>query len=430
MMDVQPGQEDAILSRYNGFMSTELSRMKTLKKKGLLKLSSRKFKEHGARVATSGMNIDKLCGLIFECDLQFFIARLDDDYDRDQTLYISHIFEGGEAINQTLESTVATIDDVDIKLGTVQSLAPGFVFDKIGMNALIHLFSERDEQVCNAYELVNKKKVAYKPRQKSLFVSSNVVDVIFSTEVNTSAVVSSPEISAMIQNQSFLCHYRIILPLFWSVKNEWLLIVVEPMSKEVHIVFTKYKSPEVSASSTDERVAMKTFIYERLKEVLKLAESVDHTQVQHPIREQELFDDDDDDQDDPPTAIAVPGTTTNTSSPTTALPSAMATTDANSQATTAIPPVATTVRPVRRTRAAALEWRCIFQNPHAQIRASNHRTPDTMNTYVELQTDSGLYVAFAIECDYYDAPIYAADSDWSVLRKKFAYWLVNGQLMI
>ena len=45
--------------------------------------------------------------------------------------------------------------------------------------------------------------------------------------------------------------------------------------------------------------------------------------------------------------------------------------------------------------------------------------------------DSGLYVLFAMECDYFDSPVYAPDPiHWANFRTRMAYCLLNKQLLL
>ena len=51
-------------------------------------------------------------------------------------------------------------------------------------------------------------------------------------------------------------------------------------------------------------------------------------------------------------------------------------------------------------------------------------------TVVYNATDSGLYVLFAMECDYFDSPVYAPDpTHWTNFRTRMAYCLLNKQLL-
>ena len=53
-----------------------------------------------------------------------------------------------------------------------------------------------------------------------------------------------------------------------------------------------------------------------------------------------------------------------------------------------------------------------------------------IRTVVYNANDSGLYVLYAMECDYFDSPIYAPDhTHWTNFRTRMAYCLLNKQLL-
>jgi len=54
-----------------------------------------------------------------------------------------------------------------------------------------------------------------------------------------------------------------------------------------------------------------------------------------------------------------------------------------------------------------------------------------IRTVVYNANDSGLYVLYAMECDYFDSPIYAPDhTHWTNFRTRMAYCLLNKQLLL
>ena len=55
----------SLISRYTSFKDNELTRLKKLKKNGLVSALNRKMKNNGARYPVSGL-VDTLCLLIFE----------------------------------------------------------------------------------------------------------------------------------------------------------------------------------------------------------------------------------------------------------------------------------------------------------------------------------------------------------------------------
>jgi len=56
-------------------------------------------------------------------------------------------------------------------------------------------------------------------------------------------------------------------------------------------------------------------------------------------------------------------------------------------------------------------------------------TPQEMAGTVSRSTDSGIYIIFAIECLYFDAPLFAEIQDWHTLRRSLAFNVVKGMLM-
>jgi hypothetical protein len=76
-------------------------------------------------------------------------------------------------------------------------------------------------------------------------------------------------------------------------------------------------------------------------------------------------------------------------------------------------------------------WTVSYQSPQSNQISTNYvycRTPLGMNGRVASKEDSGLYIAYAIECDFYDAPIYAHQDYWSNIKRYFAYCILNSML--
>ena len=71
----------------------------------------------------------------------------------------------------------------------------------------------------------------------------------------------------------------------------------------------------------------------------------------------------------------------------------------------------------------------IYDNPHAPPSITCNRTPSGMFGKVALSTDSGIYLTYAIECDYFDAPIFADTQGWSLIRQKMAYCVLNQEIL-
>jgi hypothetical protein len=377
---MEPDQEDAIITRYNEFRDSEFTRLKKLKKKGLVHIVNRKVKEHGTRYAISGLSVERLCELIFDCDLNFFAARLENDFDAEQEMFLCRVWEGGEALNLNLKSTLVKIDDHDITVEICQTIAPGYILHTAVMDALQHLYSERDERLCDAHKTVNEKKQGYVERRRTLYLKTDVTNVLFSNDLSISQALSRPCIQILIHNVTLSDHYRVIFPFFWALKSEWMVIILCLDSHEMHYIFTKYNCPNTSASTSDERESFVLFAQERLQELVKLLISIESIPIVHDV------------------AINVTAVSTN----------------ANDITANAI--------------AEPINWKIVFYDPHKQCPAASNRTHRNMEGAVDKQEDSGIYIAYAIECDYFDAPIYAISTDWAIIRRRFSYWIVNAQV--
>jgi hypothetical protein len=76
-------------------------------------------------------------------------------------------------------------------------------------------------------------------------------------------------------------------------------------------------------------------------------------------------------------------------------------------------------------------WEVIFNDPKLPVETIDlkcHRTPRNMPGSVNHVEDSGIYVAYAMECDYYDSPIYVPGDNWSNIRKNFCHYLLKNDL--
>lgn len=62
---------------------------------------------------------------------------------------------------------------------------------------------------------------------------------------------------------------------------------------------------------------------------------------------------------------------------------------------------------------------------------SQRRIPLTHNHGVPEKAASGIYIIYFVECDYFDAPIFAPlDMDWINIRRTLAYCIINEQLLL
>jgi hypothetical protein len=250
------------------------------------------------------------------------------------------------------------------------------------MDALMFLNGERDKMLCEAFKIVNEKKAGYIVRRETQYINSAVSNILFSAVLPISASFQHPQLCALIQSRSLVTSYRVVIPFYWEKNQEWLLVIVDNFSFEIHFVFAKYANVELCRSSFDEREAFKLFATERILEVLQVASTIaaSLSAAVLPLEPDEI---------------------------------------ATEQQTDPLP---TEDYTENRT------WKIVFQDPHKTIEVVCHRTPREMEGSVFLSNDSGLYVAYAVECDYFDAPIYTAGaSDWTNIRKHLAYCILNSQ---
>ena len=74
------------------------------------------------------------------------------------------------------------------------------------------------------------------------------------------------------------------------------------------------------------------------------------------------------------------------------------------------------------------DWLFLYCDPFSATIQNLNRTPNGRSGVVKVTNDSGIYVSYAIECDYYDAPLFAENTDWTNFRKKIAYCILNWNL--
>ena len=309
----------------------------------------------------------------------FLLIRLDPTADGEDIQLIRDLFDGGEARRMGPSSVAVQIEkrillndytpdtfhywqsgDHAVTVQIFQSLQAGEILSCEAMDAMLQLFINRDQQMCEAYVQVNEKKTGYIQRLESMYVKS-----FFSSKLKRDHPIADmlrePQIAFCVEKQFFLKPYRCIMPLLWDAKNEWILIVIEASVRAVQIIYPKYVSNVAQSSSGDERVAYSIVLREILFAILSASEIAHATNV-------------------------------------------------------------------------PWDCFCIYNSPgtNDSLKGStNHRIPDGMDCGLTNHLDSGLYILYAIECDYYDSPIFATlADDYDNIRMKLAHCLLNKQLII
>ena len=122
------------------------------------------------------------------------------------------------------------------------------------MDAILQLFINRDQQMCDAYLQVNEKKPGYVQRSETLYIKSSFSTKLMRDE-SAEAMLEDPSIVLCIEKHYLLKPYRCSISLLWNIKNEWVLIIIDPAAHSVEIIYPQYSVDVLQASSGDERVA-------------------------------------------------------------------------------------------------------------------------------------------------------------------------------
>lgn len=244
------------------------------------------------------------------------------------------------------------------------------------MDALLKLFSARDEMLSEAHKEMSQHKRGYNPRRASLYINTAVAKILFDNNSTIEELLCHPSIAALIADRSFEVCYKIMIPFMY--KDEWMLVIVDNSSSskhDVHFVYPKYKDI-VAPNKPDEHCAFNLRIIQKIDSILDLCKSNESASIEPILAVADI-------QAPQPAAVNIPR-------------------------------------------------RYIFQDPESTyISNTCHRTPNGMPGSVTLTTDSGIYVAYAMECEYFDAPIFAETDDcWNIIRRKFAYWLLCNQMLL
>ena len=195
---------------------------------------------------------------------------------------------------------------------------------------------------------------------------SEVANILFS-ELTIDVTLRHNSVQLLANTGTLLTAHRTIIPYYWSAKMEWLVVIVDNSMKEIHIVYPRYVSPIEAAISALDRDKQNQLIVTKIKAVLDIS--------------------------------VMPAT----------------------QMATA----------AEKTNSMSLSWKIICSDPEVatiNIPKACSRTPCHMEGCINNKQDSGLYISYAIECDYYDVPIYANLDDWENFRLKLVYYLLNNDL--
>jgi hypothetical protein len=242
--------------------------------------------------------------------------------------------------------------------------------DSVVMDAIAILNEERDARIKDAYESVNKGKRGYIFRQHNIYLKCSIVNLLLSFEISDEEALGARPICNLIHERAILKAYRTYIPYYWAIMEEWLLIIIDTEFNNISFVYCRYEEG-ISRSTELERTKLNKLIHRRLQKV--------------------LFE----------SSVNLPHT---------------------------LPTIPASEEPQLYHRTS---WTISYQNPQANEISTNSlfcRTPTGMSGEVSKQEDSGIYIAYVIECDYYDSPIYFHKEDWKNLKRYFAYCVLNNML--
>jgi len=270
---------------------------------------------------------------------------------------VQGMFAGGEPLNLHLHSHAVTIGDdesgISVNVRSVQSLCSGYICEDIAMEAIILLFNSRDKAICGAYKEVNENKVGYIPRVSSVYISIKLSKILFeSNNVSLDSLLQHPLVIELVSSKTLLLQYRTVIPFFWSLFQEWVLIILESTTKRIQVIFPRYHSSIGCPTTADDRVTLNTVIREVLLKIIQHSDS-------------ESFVDS--------------------------------------------------------------SWAFVYSDPE-DVNDKLLLVGDAQ-TVVYDRKDSGVFVLYAMETDYFNAPFYAPERrDWDNFRIRIAYCLLSKQL--
>jgi len=349
----------------------EISRIKKLQGKKLKHIVGRKVKHNGATYPSSG-TVEKQAMLIFDCDINVTVDWLSPPTDFHELRLVDQMFDGGEELNLNANSEVVSINDISIKLRNIMSLKANNQMDGIIMDSLMALHRMRDKQICEAHALVNNRKPGYRARQVTFYFSSSLASTMFSeVDISIEDTLSKLEIQDLISVKRILVNsYRIIIPYFHTPFMEWILLILDISTRTVHFIYSKYGTNNIlSASDYDARVALNLLLRTTLSAFIGQSESINDQQQQQQQQ-----------QPIPPTQQVL--------------------------------------------------WQFKYSNPQEDTITAYSRSPSGMPGSIESKLDSGIYISHAIECDYFDVPVFFSPDHLNTIRRKIAYGILNKQLPI
>ena len=306
------------------------------------------------------------------------ILRLEPSFDAEQRQLINDLFDGGGVRNLNPNSIVLTVNNklpIDVKC--IQSFNEHQCLNEKAMDAFLELCMLRDLQLVTAFNEVNADKAGFIPRVGSTYLTSQFANLLMQADLNLEQFLSHDLVKDLVQRQAITKSYRTVIPLFWRGESysEWLLIIVDTSFHTVNFIFTKFNTIIESPIGDDAKTALCSSLRDKIGAILLAA-----------------------------------------------------------------PPLPTTMQPQpsdqhQPDQQSLVQWTHINHfnstDVDSNITEPQKRIPLSQNHGVSERASSGVYIMYCIECDYFDAPIFAPlESDWLNIRRNLAYCILNEQLML
>ena len=300
-----------------------------------------------------------------------FNCRLEPTYDAEERQLISDLFNGGAMRNLNPNSIIVSINDkypIDVKC--IQSFSSGQFLSEIAMDAFLELCNVRDLQLVTAFNEVNVDKSGYIPRIGCTYLNSQFSSLLMQSDFSVDRFTAHDLVQELIQKQTFRKSYRTFIPVLWTGdhRNEWLLIIMDTSNHTINFIFTKFSVVVESSVSEDEKAALTVSLRGKLEIIL--------SQINLPPDQEEQ----------------------------------------------------------KVEQQQQIEWTFVnyFNSSLEEQSADPHRRiPLSHYQGISEKAGSGIYIMHTIECEYFDAPLFAPlEHDWINIRRNLAYSIIKEQLMI
>ena len=302
--------------------------------------------------------------------------RLEPSFDAEQRQLINDLFDGGGARDLNPNSIVLTVNNklpIDVKC--IQSFNEHQYLNEKAMDAFLELCMLRDLQLVSAFNEVNADKASFIARLGSTYLTSQFANLLMQVDLSVEQFLTHDLVKELVQKQTMIKSYRTVIPIFWRGESysEWLLVIVDTSNRTVNCIFTKFNTIIDSSIGDDAKTALCCNLRDKIGAILSTTSPLPTTggqSVEQQLDQQPL-----------------------------------------------------------------LQWTHVnhFNSAGSDLNITEQqkRIPLSQNHGVSEKATTGIYIMYCIECDYFDAPLYAPlESDWLNIRRNLAYCILSEQLML